>query len=532
MDIAELKQEAHTLEQQGDTADALATYRKILDQIEGTRAILSELPLYVKVGDLLLKQRHAKDAVAMYDRAARLYAQHGSSKSVLALCGRILAVSPGATSVYPRYAGLMVRTGRVSDACAVLKSYAEVAELPTVVEALEPFADRTDDDTKRALEMLIEVIEQNEQLKRELATQAEQLRKAEEAKPAEEPADSSATEDLTFLQSESEELEEPEDPEAEEAEPVVVHGPESILVEEPEPTVVHGYEPVPHEETEPDAADEPSGADALVPANADDAAAADQVDAEDTAYKEYAPDSVPRKEEDAETAKKSGSKLAWVALLVIVLAGGVAGLVYFDVVSLDVFGLGGTSAPADISTPPAATPVADTSTQVTVDTVAETEPTPTPPRQDTTTAAAQVPAPPPDTAVTAPAAQDTALAAAPPEALTVAVDTTPQLAAVPAIAQPVVVVDGLQIVSVDPYSSGGLTGSRIVQLLDTGERLTLTVLPASDAPAAFGVSDVSVTSVLPDSSSGMARLGPYAVTAGGRVSADVLGVLLRRLVEQ
>jgi hypothetical protein len=94
------------------------------------------------------------------------------------------------------------------------------------------------------------------------------------------------------------------------------------------------------------------------------------------------------------------------------------------------------------------------------------------------------------------------------------------------------VVDGLRVVSVDPYSSGGLTGVTIVQLLDTGERLTLTVLPASDAPAAFGVSDVIVTSVLPDSATGTARLGQYAVTAGARVSATVLDGLLRRLVEQ
>jgi flagellar basal body-associated protein FliL len=446
----------------------------------------------------------------------------------------------------------MVRTGHVSDAVNVLKSYAEVAGLPKVVEALEPFTDRTDDDVKHAVEILIEVLEQNEQLKRELSAQAEQLRIAEEARTAappepppatpepeaahtEEPADEADSENLTFLQLESEEQEDPDAASAEESEPVVVHGSDNIFVEEPEPTVVHGYEPVAPEETEPEAHEGPESAEAneMAPAAAAPADG-EQVDAEDPAYKEYAPDSWPKKDGEAEpaTKAKSRSKLAWVALILIVLVGGGAGLVYFEVVPLDMLGLGGVFAPADNPTPPGPTiPAADTSAQATADAVAEAEPTPQPPRQTTTTAAAQTPAPPPDTAATETAAQDTTAAAAPPESLTVAADTA-QAAAVPVAQPPVIVVDGLRIVSVDPYSSGGLTGSTIVQILDTGERLTLTVLPASDAPAAFGVSGVSVTSVLPDSSTGTARLGQYAVTAGGRVSADVLEGLLRRLVER
>ncbi len=553
MDIADLKKQAHALEQQGDAAGALATYRKILDEIEGTRAILSELPLYVKVGDLLLKQRHAKDAVAMYDRAARLYAQHGSSKSVLALCDRILTVSPRATSVYPRYAGLMVRTGHVSDAVNVLKSYAEVAGLPKVVEALEPFTDRTDDDVKHAVEILIEVLEQNEQLKRELAAQAEQLRVAEEARAAappepaaahhepapatpelEEPhADEADSEELTFLRGEleSEELEEPDAAAAKESEPLVIHGSDNIFVDEPEPAVVHGYEPVPPEEPESEEEAEPD----LSAADESASTAAAPADAEDPAYKEYAPDSWPRQEEGAKPATKgkSRSKLAWLALILIVVVGGGAGLVYFEVIPPDMLGLGGVFAPADVSTSPGpAIPAADSSTQAPADTPTETQPTPEPPRQTTTTtAAARTTAPPPDTAATEAAARDTTPVAAPPESPTVAADTA-QAAAVPVTQPPIIVVDGLRVVSVDPYSSGGLTGFTIVQLLDTGERLTLTVLPASDAPAAFGVSDVIVTSVLPDSATGTARLGQYAVTAGARVSATVLDGLLRRLVEQ
>ena len=116
MDIATLKDEARSLEQQDRHAEALALYRKILAHLEGTSGILRELPLYVKAGDLNLKLGDAKTAIAMYERAAKRYAQYGSGKSVVALCTKVLRVDPSRTYVYLTHARLMIERGHVAEA--------------------------------------------------------------------------------------------------------------------------------------------------------------------------------------------------------------------------------------------------------------------------------------------------------------------------------------------------------------------------------------------------------------------------------
>lgn len=319
MDIAALKEQAHTLEEQGDAAGALATYRKILDEIEGTRKMLSELPLYVKAGDLLLKLRHAKDAVAMYDRAARLYAQHGSTKNVLALCSRILVISPQATSVYPRYASLMIRTEHVVEACAILQRYAEKAELPKVAEALQPFADRKDDDAKRVLEMLIHVVEENERLKRGIGAQA--LRLAEQTPSPASPGPADAPQDAV-----AEPV--PADPSSPPATPLEVspthEEPGALSAGESEPLVVHGFDPVPPDEAQVETSDEavydsPAPGAAEVPASFE------------PRYKEYAPDSWSPQDAEPPSDGKHRPKLL-LALAIIIVVGAAAGLVYLGVI--------------------------------------------------------------------------------------------------------------------------------------------------------------------------------------------------------
>jgi tetratricopeptide (TPR) repeat protein len=157
VDIPTLKEEARALEQQGRTAEALSLYRKTLARLEGTPGILRELPLYVKAGDLNLKLGDSKAAISMYERAAKRYAQYGSSKSVIALCSKILRVAPVKTYVYLSLARMMIERGHVGEAGKVLAIYAERVSLGKAQEVVQGLADVDVDKAQPVLEMLLEV---------------------------------------------------------------------------------------------------------------------------------------------------------------------------------------------------------------------------------------------------------------------------------------------------------------------------------------------------------------------------------------
>ncbi len=157
MNVKASKQEARALEEKGDTAKALAVYREILDHLEGSQAMLRELPLLVKVGDLYLKQSDTKTALAMYDKAGRLYAKHGSGKSVIAVCGKILKVLPEGTHTHIHYARLLIEGGHVGEARKVLVNYAEAFELPRAQQALKVMEGKSDEEMAPMLEMVLEM---------------------------------------------------------------------------------------------------------------------------------------------------------------------------------------------------------------------------------------------------------------------------------------------------------------------------------------------------------------------------------------
>ena len=107
MNVEEQKQAARALEQKGETEEALTLYENVLAELEGTPEIWRELPLYVKAGDLSLKLNDSSNAISNYEKAANAYAAYGSSKSVIALCTKILRVNPGRTHVFLRLVRLM-----------------------------------------------------------------------------------------------------------------------------------------------------------------------------------------------------------------------------------------------------------------------------------------------------------------------------------------------------------------------------------------------------------------------------------------
>jgi len=159
VDVKTRKQKARALAQKGETKKALAVYREILEHLEGTKGILRELPLYVKAGDLCFLEGDTKAALAMYDKAGQLYAEHGSGKSVIAVCGKILKVLPKGINTHLHYARLLIEGGHVGEARKVLVNYAAVFDFAKVRQALEIMEGRSDDDVMPVLEIVLEMAE-------------------------------------------------------------------------------------------------------------------------------------------------------------------------------------------------------------------------------------------------------------------------------------------------------------------------------------------------------------------------------------
>ena len=157
MDVKAHKQQAQALEKKGQTAKAIASYREILDHLDGSKGLLRELPLFVKVGDLCFKEDDKKTALAMYDRAGQLYAEHGSGKSVIAVCSKILKVLPRATNTHVHYARLLVEGEHITEARKVLVNYAQLFDLPKVQRALEAMEGRSKSEMVPMLEMVLEM---------------------------------------------------------------------------------------------------------------------------------------------------------------------------------------------------------------------------------------------------------------------------------------------------------------------------------------------------------------------------------------
>jgi hypothetical protein len=156
--VLELKARARAFEQEGELSKALAVYRHLLDRLEGTPALSSELPLYVKIGDLCLKLDDPSGALDMYERAAGHYAEHGLAKSVIALCLKSERVVEG-TDVYPRFARRLLEHGHDAAAVQVLAALAQRANLTGVTAVLVRLVDRADASARAMLERLLDVLE-------------------------------------------------------------------------------------------------------------------------------------------------------------------------------------------------------------------------------------------------------------------------------------------------------------------------------------------------------------------------------------
>ncbi|UCG86373.1 MAG: hypothetical protein JSW71_21130 [Gemmatimonadota bacterium] len=645
MNIATLKQEARALEQQGRAAEALALYRKALARLEGTQEIWRELPLYVKAGDLNLKLNDGKTAIAMYERAAKRYAQYGSGKSVLALCSKILRVSPSRLYVFLAFARLMIERGHVAEAAKVMAGYAELTKLGKAREVIQNLADREPDEVKPVLEMLLEVAGRAENARLKAAEQQRegtdqpargtpeepeaalesasetdvQVRPAPAASPVRQaPVDEvdevvGAREAARRMTGDtegearaggvgSEAESEPEEPErllaasgpgigeaqstdlsAAPEEPrlpeglagkgedearahesfEVIHGSTPVIgvggLYRPEPAGGNAagldfsptIEPPPRRESADRSQEQ---AEPAPPLRTRDRPGGATVSARQPVSR-----TGPRPQLTFTTAKPKASKRRWpwVALAVMVIGAGGAGLVMAGVVG------GGDGGDAGIGeqVPGAAVQQLEDSTAVTAatgdsarslsegdTTFAADEGALAPPAEPSVSEVVDtgatdlapldrpagladslvqaLPDIPVETEVTQQPPESESLAASRPATAELALPSVP---AGVSITGPIIVVRGLTIESVTEFPGGG---HRVVQLLGSGERLVLTAIPVTDEMPDTSESGVVTVRSMPGASTvGSVRYAEHLVDAQGIVAADTLTMLLGRLAQ-
>ncbi len=97
---------------------------------------------------------------------------------------------------------------------------------------------------------------------------------------------------------------------------------------------------------------------------------------------------------------------------------------------------------------------------------------------------------------------------------------------------PFIRVEGLVVETIRALITPSRTGSRVVQILESGERLTLTVFPLDeDATRDLVEGEVQVATITESIAQGIVRFGDHEVRARAAISSDSLAVLLQRLVE-
>ncbi len=141
---AKLKKKAAEFEQKKQFDKALQLYIQILDSgaDDGDE---SDVALYNRVGDLLMRQGTVGDAMTYYEKAVDLYAESGFFNNAIALCNKILRQSPGRNSIYYKLGKISAKKGFISDAKQNFLEYASRmqtgGQLDEAFRALKEFAD-------------------------------------------------------------------------------------------------------------------------------------------------------------------------------------------------------------------------------------------------------------------------------------------------------------------------------------------------------------------------------------------------------
>ena len=163
---AKLKKRAVELEQKKQFDKALALYIQFLHESDGVLDDI-DIPLYNRVGDLMLRTGNATDALNYYEKAVELYAERGFLNNAIALCNKVLRQSPGRASIYYKLGKISATKGFKSDAKKNFLEYADrmqkAGQIDEAFRALKEFADLCPDQDDIRLMLAEQLTKENRQ---------------------------------------------------------------------------------------------------------------------------------------------------------------------------------------------------------------------------------------------------------------------------------------------------------------------------------------------------------------------------------
>jgi len=147
--IAALKKKAADLEKKSPDK-AIAAYVELLAEMEKYPEEM-DVGLFNRAGDLLVKQHNIAEAANFYEKAVDYYTEGGFVNNAIALCNKILRVSPGRSSVYYKLGRISAQKGFKADAKQNFLEYADrmqkAGRMDEAFRALAEFADLCPDQT-------------------------------------------------------------------------------------------------------------------------------------------------------------------------------------------------------------------------------------------------------------------------------------------------------------------------------------------------------------------------------------------------
>jgi len=215
--LDKFKDQARKFEQKEQWPKAIEQLLKAIEVMEKSPEDNPDLSLYNRVGDLYQKSGDTPQAVAMYERAAEKYGEGGFHNNAIALCNKVLRLTPGRSQIYLKLGMMFAAKGFISEARQNLLEYADrmqkAGQLEEAFKALKAFAEITPgqddiwgvlaqqarasaktDEQKEQVEKLLSEFEQKDRVVQRKSRMSRSMLTGEEL-----PPEAPSKRDLVFL---------------------------------------------------------------------------------------------------------------------------------------------------------------------------------------------------------------------------------------------------------------------------------------------------------------------------------------------
>ena len=126
---------------------AIEVLVRAIEEFEKSPDNEADLVLFNKVGDLYVKVNDSANAIQYYERAVDLYSEASLVNPAIALCNKVLRLSPGRAGTYLKLGMLFAKKGFAAEAKQNLLEYADrmqkAGQIEEAFKALKKFAEMT-----------------------------------------------------------------------------------------------------------------------------------------------------------------------------------------------------------------------------------------------------------------------------------------------------------------------------------------------------------------------------------------------------